>query len=93
MSDGKTRYTQDILNISKSSDGNGSFELTFIGTIYNDQYIKNIQKLNDSSYFFDSNKAEYSGMDVEKGINNFTFDIKHGIIEYTDKRNVKWKRK
>ena len=92
MGDGKTRYTQDILSISKESSGSGGFEFTFIGTIYNENNLKNIQKLNDSCYFFESRKAQYSGMDVEKGIKDFTFDIIHGIIEYTDKRNVKWKK-
>jgi hypothetical protein len=93
MGDGKTRYTQDILSISKESSGNGSFEFIFIGTIYSGENFKNIQKLNDSCYFFDSNKATYSEMNVEKGIKNFTFDIEKGIIKYTDDRYVKWKRK
>jgi hypothetical protein len=91
MGDGKTRYSQDILNMSKSSSGHGSLEIIFIGTIFRNK-IKNIQKTNDSIYFFDSKKADYSGMNVEKGIKDFTFNTEIGITNYTDDRNVKWKR-
>jgi hypothetical protein len=93
MGDNKTRYNQDILKISKSSDGYGSFELIFIGTIFSDYNLNNIQRLSDNCYFFDSKKAIYSGINVEKGIKDFTFNTEKGIISYTDDRSVKWKRK
>jgi len=91
MGDGKTRYDQDFVNAYKSSAGYSSLEIGFIGTLYSDS-IKNIQKVNDTTYFFDSNKADYSGMNVEKGINNFTFNTRLGVIEFVDDRNTKWKR-
>lgn len=92
MGDGKTRYDQDFINMYKSSAGYGSLEITFIGTLFNDS-IKNIQKVNDSIYYFDSRRADYSGVDVEKGIKNFTFNTHIGITQYTDDRNIKWYRK
>lgn len=92
MGDSKTRYDQNILNMSKSSDGYGDLEIEFIGTIFGDS-IKNIKKVNDSIYFFDSKRADYSEMNVEKGIKDFTFSTKRGITNYTDDRNIKWKRK
>jgi len=93
MGDGKTRYDQNILNMMKSSSGYGSLEIVFIGTYFIDEYLKNIQKINDSIYFFDSNKAQYQGLDVEKGIKDFTFNTHIGITGYTDDRNIKWIRK
>jgi hypothetical protein len=93
MSDGKTRYDQDILNMSKSSSSTGFMEIIFIGTIFSDDNLDSIQKINDSTYFFDSHKATYSGMNVEKEIEDFTFNINLGITNYTDDRGVKWKRK
>lgn len=92
MGDLKKRYEHWFVNSSKSSSGYGNVEITFIGTIFSDS-LENIHKVNDTTYFFDSNKADYSGMNVEKGINNFTFNTRLGVIEFVDDRNIKWKRK
>lgn len=92
MSDGKTRYDHWFVNSSKSSSGYGNIEITFIGTFFSEN-IKNIEKINDSTYYFDSEKADYSGMNVEKGIKNFTFNTKLGVTEFVDDRNIKWTRK
>ena len=91
MSDGKTRYDHWFVNSSKSSSGYGSVEITFIGTFFSEK-INNIKKVNDSIYYFDSNKADYSGLNVEKGIKNFTFNTRLGVVEFIDDRNIKWKR-
>jgi hypothetical protein len=94
MSDGKTRYDQDVFDISKSSSGDhGTLEITFLGTYFNGKELDNIQQIDKDVYYFDSNKATYHGIDVEKGIKDFTFDIRVGIIKYTDVRNIEWKRK
>lgn len=87
------RLKDDFIYLIKSSDGNSYLEIKFIGTIFSDESLKTIQKLNDSDYFFDSKKATYSSMNVEKGIKNYTFNAEIGILKYTDDRNVKWKRK
>ncbi len=92
MGNGKTRYDHWFVNSAKSSSGYGSVEITFIGTFFSDN-LQNIQKVNDTTYFFDSNKADYSGMNVEKGISSFTFNTKLGVTEFVDDRNIKWKRK
>jgi hypothetical protein len=91
-SDGKNRYEHWFVNSYKSSADYSSVEITFIGTFFSDS-IKNIQKVNDSTYFFNSNKADYSGMNVEKEIKNFTFNTKLGVTEFVDDRNIKWTRK
>jgi len=93
MSDGKTRYDQDILNTSKCSAGYGSMEIIFIGMIFSDNNLDSIQKINDTTYFFDSHKATYAAMNVEKGIEDFTFNTNIGITNYTDERGIKWLRK
>jgi len=42
--DGKKRYDQDIINISKSSSNNKStLEITFLGTIFNGKELNNIK--------------------------------------------------
>lgn len=91
MGDGKTHYDQDFVNAYKSSAGYSSLEISFIGTLFSEN-IQEVQKVNDTTYFFDSNKADYSGMNVEKGINSFTFNTRLGVIEFVDDRNVKWNR-
>ncbi len=94
MSGGKKRYEQDIFNISKSSSmGSDDFEIIFIGTIFNGKELDNIQKINEHTFYFSSNNATYSGVNVEKEINDFTFDTKIGITKYTDSRGLKWERK
>ena len=87
------RYKQDLLNVSKNSSGYGTFEITFIGTIFNKEQLKKVKIIAEETYFFDSNKAAYSGMNVEKGIKNFTFNTNFGILKYTDSRNIEWERK
>lgn len=92
MSDGKNRYNHWFVNSYKSSAGYESLEISFIGTFFSEN-IKNIQKINDSTYFFDSNLADYSGMNVEKGIKSFTFNPGKGVSEFVDDRNIKWSKK
>ncbi len=92
---GKDRYDQNIFNISKTSDGLTTLEITFLGTIFDGQELHNIERINSYVYYFDSQKATYVGMDEEKGkaIKDFTFDVRSGIIKYIDERNIEWKRK
>ncbi|MBL0140178.1 MAG: hypothetical protein IPP86_16910 [Bacteroidetes bacterium] len=92
MSDGKNRYDHWFVNSYKSSASYESLEISFIGTFFSEN-IKNIQKKNDSTYFFDSNVADYSGMNVEKGIKSFTFNPGKGVSEFVDDRNIKWSKK
>jgi hypothetical protein len=95
MGNGQGRYEQNILNLSKTSSENKTFEITFLGTIFNGKELSNIKQIEKDVYYFDSRKATYRGMDEERGkaINDFTFDIKIGITKYTDERNVEWIRK
>jgi hypothetical protein len=90
--DGDT-CTQNFANMAKSSSGFESLEIVFIGTLFNGENLEKIKKLNDSTYFFRGVDANYNGICVDEGINDFTFNIKKGIIEYTDRRNIRWKRK
>lgn len=91
MSDGKTRYEHWFVNCYKSSAGYGSLEITFIGTFFSEN-IQHIQKLNDSTYFFDSKKADYAGMNVNRGILSFTFNTHLGVTQFVDDRNIQWHR-
>lgn len=95
MSDGKTRYPQNIFSISKTSNGITTFEITFLGTIFNGKELNKIQQKNKNEYYFDSNKATYVGMDEEQGkaIKDFTFDVRYGVVKYVDERKVEWNRK
>jgi len=90
MGDGNKRYTHHFANFAKSSS-HSHLEITFIGTFFG-QKRNYLEKVNDSTYFFSGAKADYSGMNVEKGIKNFTFNTKLGVIAFVDDRNIKWKR-
>lgn len=91
MSDGTKRYDHWFVNAYKSSAGYGSLEITFIGTFFSEN-VHQIQRINDSTYYFDSEKADYSGMNVEKRIKGFTFHTGLGVTEFVDDRNIKWTR-
>lgn len=91
--DGKTRYTQNFAKMFKSSNNYENLEITFIGTLFNGENLQKIKKLNDSIYLFRGLDANYTGMNVEEGINDFIFNTSKGVTEYTDYRKVKWKRK
>ena len=94
MSGDTKRYDQDLFRISNSSSSEFTDkEFIFIGIIFSGNEITNIKQLDNSTYFFDRSKATYPEINVEKGINNFTYDTQIGIIKYTDKRNVNWTRK
>jgi hypothetical protein len=92
MGNGQGLYSQDVVKISKSSSNNKMLEIIFIGTIFNGEHLKNIKQLDNCTYYFDSSKANYSGMNVEKGIKSFTFDTNVGIVKYVDDRGIIWER-
>jgi hypothetical protein len=92
MGGGKRRYDQALFSLSKTSNNQSQFEIIFIGTIFNGKELEHIDKLTPDIFYFSSKKATYSGMNVEKGINDFTFDTRMGIVKYTDERNVHWER-
>lgn len=87
------RYDQNLFNLSVTSDGRTEFEITFIGTIFYGKALQRIKKISDKKYYFNSKYANYQGMNVEQGINDFMFDTSKGIIGFTDERNVIWYRK
>ncbi|UOU99851.1 hypothetical protein MUU74_07835 [Chryseobacterium daecheongense] len=91
--DGKTRCTQNFANMAKSSSGYDSLEIIFIGTLFNGENLQKIKKLNDSMYLFRGTDANYTGISVDEGINDFIFNTNKGVTEYVDYRKVKWKRK
>jgi len=93
MSDGGERYTHHFVNMVRSSSDYQSLEITFIGTFFSGKNLDSIQKIDRTTYFFESVKGNYAGVNVEEGIRDFTFDSDIGITNYTDKRNIKWRRK
>lgn len=81
MSDDSVLFDHDLINISNSSSSDFTAkEFTFIGIIFNGKEINNIKQLDKSTYFFDRSKATYPEIDVEKGINNFTFEFKRELL-------------
>jgi len=92
-SDNKTRYKQNILNLSKTSSGIVSFELIFIGVIFNKKSMKTISEIQDGTFLFRADNGTYSKVNVETGLDSFIFEIGRGVTEYIDERNIRWIRK
>ncbi len=98
MSDGKTKYSQHLLNMLKSSSvsSNDSYydlEIVFIGTIFSDEELNEIEKIGENTFYFETDKATDNWINVEKGIKDFTLNTEIGITSYTDDRGYNWKRK
>jgi hypothetical protein len=92
MGDGNRRYDQALFSLSKTSNNQSQFEIIFIGTIFNGKELMHIKKLTPETFYFSSKQATYSGINVEKGIKDFTFDSRIGIVKFTDERNIYWER-
>lgn len=90
--EGTDTCTQNFASMAKSSSGHESLEIVFIGMLFNGENLDRIRKRNDSTFFFDGADANYNGICVDEGINDFTFNTNRGVIEYTDRRNIKWTR-
>lgn len=71
---------------------NDSKEICFLGLIFNDQYIDSICNNPGSTISFIINNAQYSGMNINEGINSFQFDFNKGIVSFKDKYNSLWLR-
>ena len=84
-----------LMYIEKNSSRNRTYtEICFLGIIYSGKELEdNVRRVDFNTYFFDGRKATYSRINIREGITHFTFDTDHGILEYTDERNVNWKRK
>jgi hypothetical protein len=83
-----------LYGIRKSSDSptsNGQ-EFCFLGLIFDDKYLDNIMLDTNSITIFDESKAQYKGMNINEGINSFTFEKEKGIVSFIDKKNNKWFR-
>ena len=90
---GNIAYEQDLISIQKTSAGFGEMGISFIGLLFNEYEIKKAKKIDANTYQFDSSNTTAKWVNVKKGIKNFTFNTNIGIVNYTDERNVKWKKK
>lgn len=93
MGNGKDRYSGHILRMDKSSNGHSYLEFTFIGMFHNSNTIKKVKMNPDSIYLFTADDAQYKKINVEKGLINFNYKPNIGVVDYTDARNILWKRK
>jgi hypothetical protein len=82
----------NYFSFMKSRNGHSDKTIDFLGLAFDRTYINKIIATSDSSVVFDKNHAEYTGLNINEGINNFKFNFKKGIISFVDNRNVKWTR-
>lgn len=92
---GKGNYNERLVLIENNSSRNITFtEIGFLGIIFSGKELKNnVTKLDSNTYLFIGRKATYSRINIKEGIAFFTLSTEKGILEYTDDRNVKWRRK
>lgn len=92
---GKGEENERLVLIENTSSRKNTFtEICFLGIIFSGQELQNnVRLVDENTYFFDGRKATYSRINIKEGITYFIFNTEKGILEYTDERNVKWKRK
>ena len=83
-----------VLIENTSSRKNTVMEICFLGIIFSGKELQNnVRRVDENVFFFDGRKATYSRINIKEGITYFIFNTEKGILEYTDERNVKWRRK
>ena len=83
-----------LFSIGKSSSNPKSAgqEFCFLGLIFNETFLEKIETQKKTQIQLDESQAQYSGMNINKGIKSFVFHIDSGILSYIDYDNITWTR-
>lgn len=92
---GKGNINERLVLIENNSSSKFTYtEIGFLGIIFSGKELKNnVIKIDSNTYLFNGRKATYSRINIKEGIVFFILSTDKGILEYTDDRNVKWRRK
>lgn len=82
----------NYLSFLKSKNGHSNKEINFLGLEINESYIENLINKKDSVFIFRSEDAQYKNININEGIQRFTFSLTQGVVSFIDKHGVEWKR-
>jgi hypothetical protein len=76
----------------KAKKSHSSKEISFLGLVFDEDYVNKIINTKDSSIIFSSENAQYKGVNINEGIKSFRFDFNKGIVSFIDKHEIEWVR-
>jgi hypothetical protein len=75
----------DFISFSKAKNSHSSKEIYFLGLLFNEDYLDGIINENTGEIIvFKSDKAKYTGLNINKGIKSFKFSFTKGIESFID---------
>ena len=87
--DGRPYY---FIFFSKSTDSNSSKIISFLGLSFDDKYIDLVLKRKNQIVVFDKKDARYNGININKGIKSFKYNLEKGVISFIDEDDIMWNR-
>ena len=83
----------DFISFSKVKNSHSSKEISFLGLLFDTDYLEELIKTNTSdNIIFKGDKAQYTDLNINKGIKSFTFNFTKGVISFIDDDNSEWLR-
>jgi hypothetical protein len=83
---------EHFLLFLKAKKSHSSKEISFLGLVFDEDYVNKIINTKDSSIIFSSENAQYKGVNINEGIKSFRFDFNKGIVSFIDKHEIEWVR-
>ena len=83
----------DFISFSKVKNSHSTKEIYFLGLLFNKDFIEDLIKTNTSEeVIFKGEKAQYTGLNINKGIKSFTFNFLKGVVSFIDDSDGEWIR-
>jgi hypothetical protein len=83
---------EHFLLFLKAKNSHSSKEISFLGLVFDKEYINKILNTKDSLIIFSRENARYKGVNINEGIKSFKFDFNKGIVSFIDKNDIEWAR-
>jgi hypothetical protein len=87
--DGTPTY---FINFIRAKNSHSAKEICFLGLIFDEDYLDNIAADKGKSILFSKEKAKYSGVNINEGIQSFEFSFDKGVVSFVDRQDREWVR-
>lgn len=84
--------SEDFILISRVKGSHTLKEISFLGLTFDEAYVDRLLKEKGDVIEFNNNEARYKGLNINEGINSFSFDYNEGITSFIDKKGIEWRR-
>ena len=84
--------TERFLLFLKAKNSHSANEISFLGLLFNEDYLNKVMDTKDSLVVFSQENARYTGVNINEGIKRFTFDFNKGVVSFVDRQDREWIR-